>query len=127
MFWRKKSPWKVGEDLAAKTLRRAGMRILQRNYRCHIGEIDIIALDADDLVFVEVKTLQTDAIGDPEENIHDKKQRQIERTARHYLKAHRAEHRPCRFDVVAIVLGDDETDAKIRHHRDAFDARAKNT
>lgn len=123
MFWRRKSVWKTGEDLAAKTIRQAGMRILQRNYRCVVGEIDIIALDGEDLVFVEVKTLRTDDIGDPEEHIHEGKQRKIERVARQYLNEHHTKNRPCRFDVVAVVLGDPASDPQIRHHRDAFDAK----
>jgi len=122
MFWRKKNAWKTGEDLAAKTLKHAGMQILQRNYRCVVGEMDIIAMDGNDLVFVEVKTLQSDDIGDPEEHIHEGKQRKIERIARHYLNAHQAEERPCRFDVVAVVLGSEGGEPVIRHHRAAFDA-----
>ena len=123
MFGRKKPLWKRGEDLATRTLRRAGMRILQRNYRCPIGEIDIIALDGEELVFVEVKTLHTDDIGDPEEHIQEPKQRKIQRLARHYLQQHKVEDRPCRVDVVAVVLGPQGAEPMIRHHRDAFDVR----
>jgi len=74
-----------GEDIAAACLRKEGYRIIERNYRCRYGEIDIIAMDADDIVFVEVKSRKSDNFGSPEEAVGITKQRKISRVAINYL------------------------------------------
>lgn len=92
-----------GERLAAKTLRRSGYRIVDRNFTCPAGEIDIIAADGDVLVFVEVKTRASDEHADPENNVNAHKRGQLTKAARYYLIQKNATHLPCRFDVMAVV------------------------
>ena len=94
-----------GEDLAEKTLRRHGYTIVDRNYRCHCGELDIIAKNGETLVFIEVKTRSNDRYGPPQEAVTPRKQRQIARTAQYYLVERGLGDCPCRFDVVSIVGG----------------------
>lgn len=108
-----------GEDAAAAYLERIGMCIVDRNWRCPAGEVDIVALDGEVLVLIEVKTRSTIAKGTPEEAVTPTKQKRIGRVARSYLA--QAGIQPCnvRFDVVSIMLlGADR--ALLRHHRAAF-------
>jgi putative endonuclease len=95
---------RIGEDLAAAFLQRAGYTILIRNYRQKCGEIDIIAEDRGTLVFIEVKTRNNMSYGPPFAAITEKKQRQIGRVAQDYLARHRLFDRPARFDVVSILM-----------------------
>lgn len=91
------------EQTAAEFLQKNGMRILEKNYRCKQGEVDIIGRHKGYLVFVEVKYRKSDRMGFPEEAVHRKKQKRICNCARvyMYLKGLGAEY-PVRFDVVAI-------------------------
>lgn len=94
-----------GEQRAARYLEQQGYRILERNYQASCGEIDLIALDRGELVFVEVKTRSTDAYGSPELAVTPRKQQRMIRAALGYVK-HRGMHQvPCRFDVVAVRTG----------------------
>ena len=94
------------EEKAAAALARSGYQILERNFRCRQGEIDIIARDRGYLVFVEVKYRTTEAAGGPRYAVDLKKQRRISRTALYYLYRNGlSEDTPCRFDVVVIVPG----------------------
>lgn len=108
-----------GERAAAKALKRAGMRILARNYTCPAGEIDIVSRDGDTLVFVEVKTRRSSAVADPEVNVHHHKRRQLTRVARFFLNTHAKRDVPCRFDVVAVVMPD-KGKPTIEHFVDAL-------
>lgn len=110
-----------GEVLAAEFLERQGFRILDRNLRNVGGELDLIALDGDCIVFIEVKTRATRSAGDPTEAVTQVKQRKITRAALVYLKRRGWLERRCRFDVVAIVW-DGNAAPEIRHFRSAFDA-----
>jgi putative endonuclease len=92
----------AGERLAALWLERDGCRILHRNYRCPMGEIDLVAEDRGELVFVEVRSRRVGGMVSPEESVNWKKQRRIVRAAEHYLQAMRLEERAWRVDVVAI-------------------------
>lgn len=97
------------EALAADYLRRQGYRIVEKNYRCRSGEIDLIARDREYLVFVEVKYRADSACGSPLEAVDLRKQRKLIRAAQFYLLAHGyGTEVNCRFDVVA-VLGDEIT------------------
>ena len=111
----------LGEELAACFLAKAGYRILLKNYRSRLGEIDLVAKDRETLVFIEVKTRRSLAAGDPSESVTAFKQRQIVKTAQCYLKSLRLEDIPCRFDVVSILLNTGE-DPMIEHIHDAFGA-----
>lgn len=95
------------EKRAGAYLERQGYEIVAYNFRCRLGEIDIIARDGSYLVFAEVKYRRNAANGNPFEAVNDKKQRIISRTAAYYCLTHGyGETMPCRFDVVA-VLGDE--------------------
>lgn len=94
-----------GEEFARGFLERSGYRIICCNYRCKLGEIDIIAKDGETLVFVEVKTRTDFAFGSPAAAVTMKKQRQICRAAQCYLAEHGLFGTPARFDVIAIFLG----------------------
>ncbi|MBN2438674.1 MAG: YraN family protein [Deltaproteobacteria bacterium] len=95
---------KKGEELAAVFLAESGYRIVERNYRCIFGEIDIVAEEEETLVFVEVKSRRSGAYGEPQLAVGVEKQKKISRIAMHYLQEKRLHHRPARFDVVAVKL-----------------------
>jgi len=95
---------KTGEDLACRELRRRGYAILARRYRTRVGEIDIVARDGPTVVFVEVKTRTGSAYGEPCEAVGLAKQRKIWLMASDYLLRQGWDDRPCRFDVVAIIM-----------------------
>lgn len=91
------------EQRAAQLLAERGYRIMERNFRCRQGEIDLIAEDGEYLVFVEVKYRQDGQMGRSTEAVNFRKQQRIIRSARYYLLCHPDEReRPCRFDVVAF-------------------------
>lgn len=96
----------TGTEYEAKTaeyLIQQGYSILQRNYRCRFGEIDIIAKDGKYLVFVEVKYRGTTACGSPFEAVDYKKQKKISKVAQYYCMKHGYdETMPCRFDVAGF-------------------------
>ena len=114
-----------GEDLAVAVLRRHGYRILERNFRTPVGEIDVVAEEGETLCFVEVKWRRGRETGHPAEAVTGEKQRRIARAAEWYLARRRVASRPCRFDVVAIVAAQDEAaivaaPASVDLVRDAF-------
>ncbi len=113
---------KLGERHAARYLRKQGFVILTRNYRTPLGEIDIIAKEQDILAFVEVKTRSNGAYGLPQEAVDDRKQRQLIRVARLFLKECGDLEPLCRFDVVAVTIGTNGRAFDVDLIRDAFDA-----
>jgi putative endonuclease len=110
---------KEGEDVAAKYLVEKGFEILERNYHYSHGEIDIVANDKNQLVFVEVKTRLNLEFGEPEYAINPKKIKQIKKMAELYLFDKEIEEADCRFDVVAIIIGD-SLNPTINHYENAF-------
>ena len=104
-----------GEKLARDFLERKGYRILENNYRCPHGEIDIVASDKDCLVFVEVRTKKSSNFGTPEESITQRKMEKLRATANHYLQAHDNLPKQWRIDVVAIELGQKGNLSRIEH------------
>lgn len=105
----------MGEDLAVFYLKTHFYRILERNFRCRMGEIDIIAEKNGYIIFVEVKYRKTDSSGSPAEAVNYYKQRHIRNSALYYLQAHnKTENTACRFDVIDIL------DKKITHYKNAF-------
>jgi putative endonuclease len=94
---------RVGESQAGDVLVTHGYEILQTNYTCRLGEIDLVCRHGEYLVFVEVRTRADDEHGLPEETVGTQKQRRIILAARHYLMVHQLDDVPCRFDVVSIV------------------------
>ena len=91
------------EEQAAKYLSRQGLRICARNYGIKSGEIDLIALDREQLVFVEVRYRRSDAFGTAAESVTPQKQQKLRRAALHYLQKHKlSEQCACRFDIVGM-------------------------
>ncbi len=111
-----------GEEHACRELRRRGYAILARRYRTRHGEIDIIARDGEVLVFVEVKTRSTEAFGSPLEAVTLAKQRKVIRMAADYVGRSRLTRLACRFDVVGVLLTEEETTIDVVV--DAFSALA---
>lgn len=91
---------------AARLLVGAGYRIVERNFRCKAGELDIIARDGDVLVFVEVRSRADDEHGSAVDMIRRTKQRRVARVAAYYLATVEPEFDQCRFDIVAITSGE---------------------
>lgn len=111
---------KTGEDTAEQYIKGKGYRILERNFRLKMGEIDLIALDGNTVVFVEVKTRRGDGYGAPAEAVTRRKQDQIVRTAMAYLAKKKLRDVACRFDVIGISMHGGSPE--IEHIRSAFDA-----
>lgn len=107
------------ERTAEDFLQRQRYAILARNYRCRLGEIDLIAQERDILVFVEVRSHTSERFGDSLESITLRKQRQIAKAALDYVMRHRIENRPFRFDVIGILWDGDTP--RISHVKNAFD------
>ena len=113
---------RFGERIARWRLILSGYRIIEVNYRTRYGEIDIVAWDGDDLVFVEVKTKSSREYGPPEESVDERKQRKITRMALMYLTERAAgDDTACRFDVVTVDLSG--ILPKVRVIPNAFDAQ----
>jgi putative endonuclease len=108
-----------GESLAVKLLKRNGYKIIEQNYRCKLGEIDIIAEDDGVLSFVEVKARRTDEFEEPKSAVTPQKQRKISMVALEYLKETEQMDKNARFDVVAILLLPGHPDVQII--KNAFD------
>jgi len=95
----------AGEDEAAAWYRARGYTVIDRNWRCREGELDLVVARGRTLVFVEVKNRRTDRFGTPAEAITPRKQERLRTLARRYLEATGARPRSLRFDVVAILGG----------------------
>jgi putative endonuclease len=115
----KKELGQKGEELALRFLKKRGYRIIEKNYVCKMGEMDIIAKEKGTLVFIEVKTRTSMAFGPPQLAVTRFKQRQLSKVALYYLKEKRLENVKARFDVVAILLV--QKGEEIELIRDAFD------
>jgi len=115
----KKELGKKGEELALRFLKKKGYRIIEKNYVCKLGEMDIIGKEKDTLVFIEVKTRASTEFGPPQLAVHSSKQRQLSKVALNYLNEKRLNDVKARFDVVAIVL--EQNREEIELIRDAFE------
>lgn len=109
-----------GEELAARHLQRAGLTIVERNVRLPWGEIDLVAREGDELVFVEVKTRIGDASIAPDEMVNVAKLQRLERLAEAYAERLGDPDAAWRVDVVAVVLGRDGRVVRIDHLTGAF-------
>jgi len=107
-----------GEEIAVQYLQNRGYRILGRNFRTRYGELDVICMKKDVLVFVEVKTRRSLAYGTAEEALTPAKIEHIRKVALHYLNAHPVKHKEIRFDVITILMTNDEP--KLNHITAAF-------
>jgi len=110
---------RAGEEAAAHSLTTNGYTILHRNIRFPEGELDIVARHGRTLVFVEVKTRETDKFGSPYQSVSEKKQRRQVTMANRFMSICRLQEVPVRFDVVSVVLPPGEP-AKIEHLENAF-------
>jgi len=105
-----------GEALAAEYLKEKGYTILEKQYRCTYGEIDLVCEKGEETIFVEVKARNTKEFGYPEDSITPTKRRHLLASAEEYLETHHRLNRPWRVDVVAIEY--DEVPPKISHFED---------
>ncbi len=109
----------LGEGLALKKIKDLGYKKIVRNYRCPLGEIDLIARDGDTLVFVEIKTRRGKSIAYAKEAVDAKKKRQLSKVALAYMKSNGCYGVKARFDVVAVCLGRDKEQIEVI--KNAFD------
>lgn len=117
---RKKELGRKGECLAKEFLEQSGYTVLAMNYRSRYGEIDIIAEEGGDLVFIEVKTRSGDEFGTGLEAITASKRAHIIRAATEYLHEQQAVRRTCRFDAVEVDMDEDGRPAAIDVVKGAF-------
>jgi putative endonuclease len=108
-----------GERVAERFLKKKGYAVVERNYRCRGGEVDLIALDRRVIVFVEVKTRTDHEFGNPLEAVEPRKQRRMIHAARFFLHEKKLHQRDARFDVVGISWPGD--DPVVEHVQNAFD------
>lgn len=111
---------RYGEELALREIERAGYRRVCSNFRCPLGEIDLIAMDGEVLVFLEIKTRKGGSVSEAKEAVNYRKQRQITKAALAYMKENKCMEEKARFDVVAIGVG--EKGPEIEIIKNAFDA-----
>jgi putative endonuclease len=111
-----------GEEAACGLLRESGYRILERNYRTRLGELDAVAFEGGELVFVEVRSRSTDGFGSGAESVGPRKQKQLVKMAQVYIQDKRVGYQqPCRFDVVEMqARASGEWNSRLI--RDAFSA-----
>ena len=109
---------RAGEDLAAQHYRRLGYRVLERNYRCRYGEIDLVARKDRQLVFCEVKTRTAGPWGLPAEAVGWRKQQRLRQLATHWLSERRPGRVDVRFDVVSVIVRGSRFE--LTHLTDAF-------
>jgi putative endonuclease len=110
---------KWGEDLALKKVKKLGYKCIARNYRCPVGEVDLIAKDGDTLVFIEIKTRRGRSLGYAKEAVNQRKRRQLSKVALAFMKTNGCSETRARFDVVVINL--DGGSQEIEVVRNAFD------
>lgn len=114
------STGKEGEQIALAYLKKNGYRICETNFRCPLGEIDIIARDkTNEIVFVEVKTRKSNQLGYPEQAVGARKQKKLSQLALWYLQKKKMSDASARFDVIAITLR--PCGNEIRLIKNAFD------
>jgi len=110
---------RLGEELALKRVKRLGYKKIIRNYRCALGEVDLIAYDGDTLVFIEIKTRRGKSVGYAKEAVDARKKRQLSKVALAYMKSNDCCEAKARFDVVAVGLEGGKT--RIEVIKNAFE------
>lgn len=101
---------KYGEDEAEKYLRQKGYKILERNFNCKRGEIDIIALDKGEIVFIEIKARASLKYGLPSESVTKYKLKHIYKTAEYYLYTRKLQHQSARIDVIEVYIKNNQVE-----------------
>ena len=118
----KKELGKIGEDIAEKYLLENNYKIIDRNFECRQGEIDIVANDysKNELVFIEVKTRTNKNYGNPSEAVNKNKQKHIYKSAEYYVYKYNLYHRSIRFDIIEININFEEKKIIINQIKNAF-------
>ena len=120
MTFQRKKLGRKGEEAAAQYLINKGYALLCRNFTCNIGEIDLVALDREALVFVEVRSRSGTEYGLAQESITKRKQHKLRQLAWYYLQVERKTESCCRFDVIAVLFDREGTLIKLDHITNAF-------
>jgi len=115
----------IGEKAAIEYLKKQGYRIIEINFKCKQGEIDIIAADNDTIVFVEVKTRSSDVYGQPSEAVNYYKQRKIVQVALVYLAQRKLFNWMSRFDIVEVITDHTDKIIDINLIKNAFEYNGK--
>ena len=119
----RKDTGNIGEDIVAKYLEEKGYEIIERNFRCKLGEIDIIAQDKEEIVFIEVKTRKILSYGNPADSVNEPKQKHIYKAAEYFLLINNKLDDFTRIDVIEVYLND--TGYKINHIKKAIIDRGR--
>lgn len=110
----------LGEKIALKHYEKLGYKILDKNFYCRIGELDLVSKYNDCIIFTEVKTRYSSKFGKPCESISSHKKYKIIKTAQFYILKNKLKNHNARFDVIEIVLNPDNTTFNMNHITDAF-------
>jgi putative endonuclease len=110
----------LGEEISKSYLKNLGYRILDKNFRCKCGEIDLIAVNSGYICFIEVKTRYGVTFGMPSESVVYSKQRKIYNTAQVYIMKKNIVNSNFRFDVMEVILNNNNNEFFINHIEDAF-------
>ena len=110
---------KLGEDIAENYLKQKGYKILDRNFECRQGELDIIALDKKEIVFIEVKTRTSNKYGTPSEAVNKTKQKHMLQTIKYYLYIRNLSDEFVRIDVIEVYIKDNVY--KVNHIKQALE------
>jgi putative endonuclease len=116
----RRSTGRIGEAWARRFLESRGWEILDANWRVRWGELDIVALRDNQLIVVEVRTTRGTRFGYGYESVDFRKRQQVRRLALRYLQEKGLFHLPVRFDVISVLLGEDDRPKSIRHLEGAF-------
>ena len=114
---------RLGEDIAVNYLKQKGYKILDRNFECRQGEIDIIALDKEEIVFIEVKTRTSNRYGTPSEAVNKIKQKHMLQTIKYYLHIRNLNDEFVRIDVIEVYIRDNVY--KVNHIKKALEGQSK--
>jgi putative endonuclease len=114
-----------GEDIACSYLEEQGYRILERNFSCKVGELDIVAIDGETLSFVEVKCRTGVVYGNPSEAVSYSKQGKIVKAALFFMTKYKLFDYMCRFDVIEVLTDGTKEDTRINLIKNAFEYSGK--
>jgi putative endonuclease len=126
-----KKPWwrrwfgSRSERAAARFLKNLGYKIVARNFSCPLGELDVIALDQNTIVFVEVRSTEDEGVEKTAASVDDEKQRRLTRMALFFLQQKRLLSQSARFDVLIVSWPEGRREPVIEHHKNAFEATGR--
>ena len=123
-MYEKHETGKIGEEIAVIYLRQNGYQIIERNFECRQGEIDIIAKDKNEIVFIEVKTRSSVLYGLPKDSVDRKKKKHIYRTVEYYVYLNRLENDRIRIDVIEVYKKQEKF--KVYHIKQAITEKPRN-